>query len=84
MIKKFEFISGTFDEVYEYIIDLPDFDSWMIGKSYDDQVKQLLSRECKFNHIGPIIYQVRNEDGSISLEAAFVALTTPNRFLDDK
>lgn len=74
MIQKFDLISGYREEVKSYIESLDHFDSWQIGKSYEDQIDRLLDRDGLMNHIGGVTYQSRNDDGLVTIHAAFVAI----------
>ncbi len=73
MILKHDLVSGNKGDIKQYIECLPSFYSWQIGNSFETQVENLLLRDCRFNHIGPITYQGMNEDGII-ICAAFVAI----------
>lgn len=74
MIRKFDLIAGNRNEVRDYIESLDHFNSWQIGKSYDDQIDRLLARNVFLQHIGAVTYQSRNEDGVVTIHAAFVAI----------
>ena len=74
MIQNFDLIAGNKKEVREYIESLDSFDSWQIGKSYDDQINALLSRNVLHRHIGGVTYQGRTDEGLITIHAAFIAI----------
>jgi hypothetical protein len=74
MIKKFDLISGSIEEVKEYIEGLDNFNRWQFGKSYEYQIRQLLSRDCLMAHIGGVTYQSMDVDGLVTIHAAFVAI----------
>lgn len=74
MIKKFDLIAGSKKEIREYIENLDTFEKWQICKSYNTQVKYLLSRKCNMNHIGAITYQGLNENNQVVIHAAFAAI----------
>jgi len=82
MIKKFELIAGTLDEVKEYIENLETFSSWQIFKSFDSQIQKMFLREDSMRHIGVVTYQGLCDDGVV-IHATFVAITKPNIFLSD-
>lgn len=73
MIQKYDLISGGVKEVYGYIESLPHFDSWQLGKSYEDQINRLLARDVFLRHIGAVTYQGR-DGGDVTIHAAFVAI----------
>jgi len=74
MIQKFDLISGSVDEIKEYIEGLDTFYSWQLGKDFYSQVERLLSRDCLFKHIGPVTYQERKSDGYVTIHAAFIGI----------
>ena len=82
MIKIFDLISGSREEVREHIESLDNFSSWQLGKKYDDQIDRMLSRDDLMKHIGCVTYQ-QNTSPGVVIHAAFVAITKPWRFLDD-
>ena len=81
MIEKYDLIAGSIEDVREYIESLETFKHWGFCKDYHSQVKRLLARNVLFDHIGAVMYQGEDEDGAVVFHAAFVAITTPNRFL---
>ena len=83
MVKIFELITGSANDVCSYIEKLETFESWQMGKDFYSQIERLLSRDCLMEHIGAVTYQGRDKLGYIVIHAAFVAITTPNIFLDD-
>jgi hypothetical protein len=74
MIKKFDLIAGPEKDIKEYIESLDTFDCWQIGKTYYTQIERLLARPVLGRHIGAVTYQSRNDDGTVSIHAAFIAI----------
>lgn len=77
MIKEFPLITGTVEEIFNYILDLEEFEMWMPGKDFKDQTKVIFENKWR---VGPITYFTRSAGGR-GVNATWVVITTPNRFL---
>lgn len=80
MIKKFDLIAGSEEEIKQYIESLDTFDSWQIGKDYYTQIERLLTRPGFGSHIGFVTYQERKPDGCVTIHAAFIAINNYKYF----
>ncbi len=74
MIKRFDLIAGSVNEIEEYIEGLDTFDSWQLGKDFYSQIERLMSRDCFLEHIGAVTYQERDHEGLVTIHAAFIAV----------
>lgn len=77
MILELPLIAGTVEEIFNYILDLEEFEMWMPGKDFKDQIKVISENKWR---VGPITYFTRSADGR-GVNARWVVITTPNRFL---
>lgn len=73
MIKKFDLIAGTKEEIRDYIERDNTFFQWQLGKDYNSQIERLLNRSGFANHIGAVTYQGVCDDGVV-IHGAFVAV----------
>jgi hypothetical protein len=69
-------IAGTVEEIFNYVLDLKEFDMWMPGKDFKDQIAVIEANKWR---VGPIMYFTRSEEGRV-VSAQWVVITAPTRF----
>ncbi len=82
MIKKFDLIAGTKEEIKEYIENLSNFKMWQFGKSYNSQIDSMFRQTHLSKHIGFVTYQGENENSEVIINAVFIAVLNKNRNYD--